>query len=109
MEPEAHRLDREARLAERRAIAERVRSDVDAVLDAAAAKRDAYFDWFVTHMRIEAAGDLEREQRWADLRLSARIPVAAGTQAEPAPAAARAGEWEEADVEVAPLAWADTG
>ncbi len=107
MEPEAHRLDREARLAERRAITARVRKDVDDVLEAAAAKRDAYFDWFVTHMRIEAAGDLERERRWADLRLSSRIAETARTQAAPAPDGA--GEWEEAHADVAPLAWADTG
>ena len=96
-----------ARLEERRAITERVHRDVDDVLEAAAAKRDAYFDWFVTHMRIEAAGDLQREQRWADLRLSSR---SAATARIPAPPATdREGEWDEADAEVAPLAWADTG
>jgi hypothetical protein len=106
MEPEAQRLDREARLAERLAITERVRRDVDDVLEAAAAKRDAYFDWFVAHMRIEADFDLDRERRWADLRLASK----AATAGQPAaPAADRAGEWQEADVEVAPLAWADTG
>ena len=107
MEPEAHRLDRAARLAERRAIAEHERSDVDAVLEAAAAKRHAYFDWFVNHIRIEAAGDLEREQRWADLRLSSRVPATARTHETRV--ADRAGESEEVDADVAPLAWADTG
>ena len=108
MEPQAHRLDREAMLAERRAITERVRREVDDVLEAAAAKRRAYLDWFVTHMRIEAAGDLERDQRWADLRLASRTGSAT-VRGAAAPPPDRAGEWEEADAEVAPLAWADTG
>jgi hypothetical protein len=108
MEPEAHRLDREAMLAERVAIAERVRRDVDEIVGAAASMRRAYLDWFVTRMRIEAAGEHEREQRWADLRLA--FTTGPDTAREPdLPTAHRIGSWEDADVDVAPLAWATTG
>ncbi len=70
MEPEAHRLDREALLADRLRVAQRVQREVDEVAAAAAEKRRSYLEWFVDHMRIEAQGEIERERRWADMRVA---------------------------------------
>ena len=106
MEPEAHRLDREAMLAERRVVAERVQRDVDDAVAAAAVKRDAFLDWFVARMSIEAGDDLEREQHWADLRLSSG--AGADTARKPA-AATEHLSGADAEVEAARLAGVATG
>jgi hypothetical protein len=60
MEPESHRLDREALRADHLAVAERVQREVDAFADAATAKRRAFLDEFVDRVRIDA--DLQRER-----------------------------------------------
>jgi hypothetical protein len=59
-EPESHRLDREAMLAEHVAIAERVKREVDVVLAAATAKRRTFLERFVDRLHIDAR--LERER-----------------------------------------------
>ncbi len=106
MEPEAHRLDREALLADRLRVAQRVRREVDEVTAAAAEKRRVYLEWFVDHMRIEAQGEIERERRWADMR----VALAAGSAAERTPTAGEPAERrpgsEDVPVEPTPLAWA---
>jgi hypothetical protein len=61
MEPETHRLDREAMLAEHRTVAERIQREVDEVVAAAAEKRRASFEQFFDHMRTEAAAWREYE------------------------------------------------
>jgi hypothetical protein len=61
MEPEIHRLDREAMLAEHRAVAERVQREVDEAVATAAEKRRASFEQFFDHMRVKAATRLEYE------------------------------------------------
>lgn len=54
MEQEYHRLDREAMLADRAAVAERVRREVDAEVEAAAEKRRAFFDWWIASLSRDA-------------------------------------------------------
>jgi hypothetical protein len=56
MEPEAHRLDREAMLAEHQAVARRIQREVDDAVDAAAETRRASFEQ--AHSDVgEGAGD----------------------------------------------------
>ena len=62
MEPESHRRDREALLAEHETIAGRVQSEVDALLEVAAAKRRAFLVEFVDRMRLDAGLDGERNR-----------------------------------------------
>jgi hypothetical protein len=62
MEPETHRLDREAMLADRRAVAERVQREVDEAVAAAAEKRHAAFERFVDDLRAKAAIQREYER-----------------------------------------------
>ena len=102
MEPEAHRLDRDALLADHRRVARHVQRQVDEAAAAAAEKRRSYLGWFVDHMRIEAQGEIERERRWADMR----VALAARSTAERTPTAAaeRRPGWEDVAVEPTPLA-----
>jgi hypothetical protein len=85
VEPESHRLDREAMLADRLAAAERVHRETDETIAAAAAKRKAFFDQFVDHMRAETRAQLERERLWSGMeeafasRLAANQEPAAST------------------------------
>ena len=104
MEPEAHRLDREALLADRQRIARHVQRQVDEAAAAAAEKRRSYLGWFVDHMRIEAQGEIERERRWADMRVAlAARSAAAAERTQTVPAERRPG-WEDVAVEPTPLA-----
>jgi hypothetical protein len=82
MEPESHRLDREAILADRLAVAERVRRETNETVAAAAAKRSAFFDQFVDHMRLETRTQLERERLWAGMEAAFASRLA--TDHEPA-------------------------
>ncbi len=68
VEPESHRLDREAMLADHSAVAERVRREVDAAVGAAAEKRREHFGWLVDRMRLETQVQLERERIWAGMQ-----------------------------------------
>ena len=61
VEPETHRLDREAMVAEHRAVAERVRRETDEILAAAVAKRREYHRW--QFERIRSIDIAERERR----------------------------------------------
>jgi hypothetical protein len=62
MEPELHRLDREAMLAEHAAVAERVQREVDALAASAAAKRRAHLDWRLERARDSRAADEGRRR-----------------------------------------------
>jgi len=62
MEPETHRFDREAMLADRRAVAERVQREVDELVAAAAEKRRVSFERFVDDLRVRAATEREYER-----------------------------------------------
>jgi len=68
MEPESHRLDREAMLADRLAVTERVRREVDEAVTAAAQKRRAHSDRFVEGLLLEVQ---------ARVQAQAQEPVAA--------------------------------
>lgn len=106
IEPQAHRLDREAMLAEHRVVAARVQRDVDDAVAAAAVKRHAFLDWFVARMIIDAGDELERERHWADLRLSSG--AGADTARKPA-ASTEHLTGADVEVEAARLAGVATG
>jgi hypothetical protein len=74
MEPETHRRDREAMLAEHAAVAERVQREVDAVVAVAAAKRRAHLDWRLERARAALVADQERRRVLAGLA----VPTAGG-------------------------------
>jgi hypothetical protein len=79
MEPESHRLDREAMLAEHSAVAERVSREVDETVAAAAEKRRAYLDGFVYRVRGELVqAQLERRR----LSEGMQAPSASGLAAD---------------------------
>jgi hypothetical protein len=93
VEPETHRLDREAMLAEHQAVAERVRREVDEAVAAAAEKRRASFEQFFDHMRAQAATRREYER--------IRTPTASERTVNLTPSlpgARRSGPQEEADL-----------
>jgi hypothetical protein len=103
VEPESHRLDREAMLADRLAVAERVRREVDEAVVAAAEKRRAYFDQFMNRIRFEAEAQRERERIVASIEAA----FASAADSEPAsPGASGSDQWEESEAEPLPLAWA---
>jgi hypothetical protein len=74
-EPETHRRDREAMLAEHAAVARRVQAEVDGAVAAAAAERRAYFDDFVASLRTNA--QLQRDHERI-LKSLTEAPVAGG-------------------------------
>jgi hypothetical protein len=77
VEPETHRLDREAMLAERAAMAERVQREVDAVVAAAAEKRREYMEWRLERTRTAIEADRERMRLLAgfDAGISSGTPT----------------------------------
>lgn len=79
MEPQSHRLDREAMLADHEAVAERVRRDVDEMVAAAAEKRHAHFDQVIDHLRSDV--DAQQPTAVPDGE-AARLLVAAAHAAE---------------------------
>ncbi len=101
MEPEAHRLDREAMLADHLSIAERVGREVDEAVAAAAEKRAAYLDWFVNQMSVDARLQVER-----DRLLAGGQPLPAADREPAGQGAGRSQWWEDVDAERAPVAWA---
>lgn len=105
MEPESHRLDRQAMLADHLAVAERVRREVDEAVVAAAEKRRAYFDQFMDHMRFEAQAQRERERIWAGLQ-AAFASGSATDQVGVSPGTSRSDRWDQIEVEPLPLVWA---
>jgi len=82
MEPASHRLDREAMLADRVAVAERIRRDVDEAVVAATEKRRAHIDRIVENLRFAA-----REQPAAAARATSADGEAARRLVAPARAA----------------------
>jgi hypothetical protein len=70
VEPETHRLDREAMLAEHAAVAERVQREVEAVVAAAAEKRREHMEWRLQRTRALLEEEEER------LRVLARFGLA---------------------------------
>ena len=61
MEPEAHAEDRALLLADRHVVAVRVQRDVDAALAAAAEAREAFLDYMVARLRVDARLAAQRE------------------------------------------------
>ena len=61
MEPEAHAEDRALLLADRRAVAVRVQRDVGDALAAAAEAREAFLDYMVARLRVDARLAAQRE------------------------------------------------
>ena len=61
MEPEAHADDRALLLADRRAVAARVQRDADAALAAAAEAREAFLDYMIARLRVDARLAAQRE------------------------------------------------
>jgi hypothetical protein len=94
MEPESHRLDREAMLAEHEGVAERVSREVDETVAAAAEKRRAYLDGFVQGVRVEVRAQLERRLLLEGTAAASSSGPAADPELEPfpsSPAAVREG------------------
>jgi hypothetical protein len=92
-------------LADRLAVAERVRREVDEAVVAAVEKRRAFFDRFMDQMRFEAEAQRERERILAGMEAA----FATGQAADHVPASAAAGpsdRWDQIDAEPPPLAWA---
>jgi hypothetical protein len=108
MEPESHRLDREAMYADRLAAAERVRREIDETVSAAAEKRRAYLERFVNDLRIEAWAQAERRRLLAGMEKAYASRLAAGRKPA-SPGTGRTDRWEEVDVQPLPLAWAAVG
>lgn len=110
MEPEIHRLDREAMLADRLAAAERVRREVDDAVAAAVKKRRAFFDRFVDHIRVENRAQVERDRLWAGMQTAfASSRIAVDGPASPASPSTGTGtsrpdQWEDVEVEPLPFA-----
>ena len=83
MEEALRRLDREAMFADRVAIAERIRREVDEVVVAAAEKRVAYIDWTVGNLRVDArAQPVAAAPATSPDGEAARLLVASGRTAE---------------------------
>jgi hypothetical protein len=107
MEPESHRLDREAMYADRLAAAERVRREIDEIVSAAAEKRRAYLDRFVNDLLIEAWAQAERRRLLAGME-AAYASRLVDHKSRP-PGAGRIDPWEESDLEPLPLIWEAVG
>ena len=73
MEPEAHADDRALLLADRRVVAVRVQRDVDAALVSAIEAREAFLDYMVARLRVDARLAAQR-----DLLAAADRPAAPG-------------------------------
>ena len=86
MEPQAHRLDREAMQADHRATAELVERQVDETMAAAAAKRQEYVDHVIDRMR---AADRQPAPGAAPDEEATRLLLAAARAAEDVRVAAR--------------------
>lgn len=84
MEPESHRLDREAMHAEHAAVAERVRRELEALEAAAEEKRRTFFGSFVDHLRPVAGDQLPRVAPADADREAAQLLVEAVRAAEEA-------------------------
>lgn len=85
MEPESHKLDREAMHAEHAAVAERVRRELEALEAAAEEKRRTFFGSFVDHLRTDVGDGQPSRVAPADPdREAARLLVEAVRAAEEA-------------------------
>ena len=61
MEPETHAEDRALLLADRHVVAVRVQRDVDAALVSAIEAREAFLDYMVARLRVDARLAAQRE------------------------------------------------
>jgi hypothetical protein len=82
MEPEAHRLDREALLADHRTVAERIRREVDEMVAVAAEKSRAYAEQVIDRMRADATAQPPKPASPPSDGEAARLLVAAARAAE---------------------------
>ena len=107
MEPESHRLDREAMLADHAMIARRVALETDRAVAAAAEKRRAFFIWFINKLHREGEAQIELQRLLTNLPTSLTIRATA----DPTPAASEphsAGP-ENPDIGAVSPPWAATG